>query len=741
MRKKKSVIAFVLMITMLVAYIPISSMATQVDGFEKQQERTVTETWEQKISEEVWEKLESAEATEKIPVWIWFTDINHQEVEKQVQEKTGLSAATLAVPFDSVPNEFKRELQEECAKEDSERQDGIIEEALSDYIRETDVQRTEEYDRTKAYIKEKRATARSEYMEKNRIAVEKLDLPSEEIIFQSELTPSVIVRLTKEQIEDVAKDTDVMSVDYYDDSECDSVQSNSDDLASIRGDEIYECSGLNGAGVNVLVADRLVRAGQSYYDELYRENIWLVFDKAAYPLDSISEFPESTESSLHHGNYVVSRLQTCVRDVNIYSVDSESYADIEWALNELDINIINVCVGYTENSTLTKWYDAIVNTYNVTLIVSAGNFRSEEKPNVISPADGYNSIAVTSCSYAKSSEQFKLRDYRYNPISSEELVNYKPEIAVTGIDTSGSAPFASGIVAMMIQLKPSLSTNPELIKAILMASCHEKAAPFDANDLQESMEDGLTQKQGAGVVDAYRAVCIVALGQYGVRTISTGSEDIDIGEVGTEYENVNVSIAWLRNNTYTQGNYTSSTLGTLQELELRVLENDQVVKTSAKTNAGKQMVYFPTTGEDCTIRVTKASQNTEPVRYAYAWSTEDVTFDLNLTASATDLSFNNGAFTYSTIQFSENQGLYNNRNMYVIIKKHSDSDVVYTSPVYTVDMNGFSVGVLADMEASARSYLESEYMEILMYSSSNCTDKTLISRQFFCPTLFDLTDW
>lgn len=201
MRKKKRVIAFVLMIAMLVAYVPISSMATQADGFEKQKELTVTKTWEQKISEEVWEKLESAEATEKIPVWIWFTDINHQEVEKQVQEKTGLSAATLAVPFDSVPNEFKRELQEECAKEDSERQDGIIEEALSDYIRETDVQRTEEYDRTKAYIKEKRATARSEYMEKNRIAVEKLDLPSEEIIFQSELTPSVIVRLTKEQIE------------------------------------------------------------------------------------------------------------------------------------------------------------------------------------------------------------------------------------------------------------------------------------------------------------------------------------------------------------------------------------------------------------------------------------------------------------------------------------------------------------------------------------------------------------
>jgi hypothetical protein len=92
--------------------------------------------------------------------------------------------------------------------------------------------------------------------------------------------------------------------------------------------------------------------------------------------------------------------------------------------------------------------------------------------------------------------------------------------------------------------------------------------------------------------------------------------------------NINVSMAWLRNNVKLSNsgeNNNSTTLGTLQELELRVYRGTALMGTSAKKNAGKQMVYFPSSSDtQYTIRVTKASQNTENVRYAYAWSATDI---------------------------------------------------------------------------------------------------------------------
>lgn len=178
MRKKKRVIASLLMVTMLVSYVPISSRAIQINDVEKQNEQVVAETWEQKISEPVWEAMDKAAETEKIPVWIWFTDINHQEVEKQVKKKTGLSATTLEVSFEPVPTDLKMELLEECTKESSERQDDIIEGVLSEYVEATDVQRTEEYKRTDAYVKAKRTTARDAYSENGMTFVNSTNTPT-----------------------------------------------------------------------------------------------------------------------------------------------------------------------------------------------------------------------------------------------------------------------------------------------------------------------------------------------------------------------------------------------------------------------------------------------------------------------------------------------------------------------------------------------------------------------------------
>ena len=41
------------------------------------------ESWKEKIDEKLWKKIESANADEKIPVWLWFVDIDQREIDEQ----------------------------------------------------------------------------------------------------------------------------------------------------------------------------------------------------------------------------------------------------------------------------------------------------------------------------------------------------------------------------------------------------------------------------------------------------------------------------------------------------------------------------------------------------------------------------------------------------------------------------------------------------------------------------------
>lgn len=761
----KKEIAFVLALTMLVTFVPVSAMNGQESGTGKKTveagnvlEQSET-SWEQKISEDVWEKIETVEDVEKIPVWIWFTDIDHQKVEEYVTRKTGLSEETLAVEFEPVSKELKVVLTEESQKESDERQNNNIEKVLADYMDTIENQRIEEVERTNTYIREHRMSLKEAYVEKNSTIIEELDLPVEEIIFQSQLTPSVIVSLTKEQVIEVAKSLDVETVGYYDSNSYETEMLNEDyfgyfdhEQEAMRTDEIREVSGLTGSGVNIVMLDSLVRSDRNHYSKLNASNITVFYDGDFYQTDELSAFPESTSA---HGNLSALGLQTYAPDVRIYSVFKDKFEDLETILSSnLDIKQINASANYGVRDYVvdykTKWLDCIVNNCHITLVASAGNdegWMPEGWPNVITPANGYNSITISAYNAKKKviPKEDTMHDFRYGPIEGYDKVNYKPEVVVASQSTSQGAPVLSGIIATMIQLKPSLAAKPELIKAIVMASCHRKVLPFGETP-QEYMEDGLTQRQGAGAVDAYRAISIVALGQYGTSEVSSGSQEISLGEI--EEGNVNVSIAWFQNpdiivnNNGTVEDIDDTLIATnIRELKLEVFSGLQSKGISNKTNAGKQLVYFESLGEEYTIKITRTDQNTEAFEYAYAWSTEDMEFDLDVRASVTDLESINGDFTYNGISFLQDQGLYSNRELYVVLKKYNDSGLVYTSPVYTISMNENSFGTFTNMESTVKTFSENEYIEILTYFGSECTEEKMISRQYFRPTMFEFVGW
>lgn len=590
------------------------------------------ESWSDKISDNLWEEMNISENYRKIPVWIWFSDIDQEKVDQHVKQKTGLDDNNVEVDFQSAPDDLIKALDDASNVNEDKGKTKLFGDKLETYVSITDNARVEEHDNVNIFLNERRKVASELYVQKNNSLIEKLDLPEKEIIFESQLTPSLIINLDKSQICQAAKSSDVVSIDYYEYEVAEvlsetTTEENLLDLEdkknTMRVTKAREQYGVTGNGVNIAMVDGdYVGYNTTAYELLDYSKVKIVRDKAVYEITDSS-------GSHDHPNFVASVMQEYSPNVNIFSVGG-SLTDLEWAILNCNIQIINVAIAYVgfnvySEDSCAKWFDALVSTHNITLIASAGNTINENDYNTVSPARGYNSIAASSYTTDGNSENDTMKNYRYSPTSSNDLVCYKPDMVIASNSTSEAAPALSGIVSMMIQLKPSLATKPELIKAILMASCHRKVKPAVATGEQEQMTDGLTQRQGAGAVDAYRAIRIVlqesyAIGESIVSPVDSEPIQIDEGH------NVNVSLAWLKDNTNLGDKPQDGTIvGNSQELELRVYNSSGLVKSSCKRRAGKQMLYFSSSGSDneYTIRVSKASGNAQPVRYAYAWSTED----------------------------------------------------------------------------------------------------------------------
>lgn len=629
------------LVFILMASLLVINVNAEKTNFNNTVQENQTVLWKDKISDDVLKEMKSASKDEKIPVWIWFYDINQEEVNKQVKEETGLTADNIAVDYTSVSDNLIKAL-EKVSDNSSTASKKNVAKRIKAYINSNKSKHNEELSKTNTYIKAKRKITRAFYVEHNTNLVKNLGIDTDEIEFQSQLTPSIIANLTKKQIKNSAKLNEVISIDYYDDSEAEEPLCEPQ-RQTMRVYDAQEQFGLTGNGVNVLMNDHgWVRPDYGNYNIIsYPENIKAVVNKSVC---SISNTSNMSGIQTTHPNLIAAEMQLFAPNVNIYSTGYEKYEDVEWAVLNCDVQLINGSINLGTSTDYSsdapaKWYDALISTNNITLIASAGNSQSWQPsgwPNVISPASGYNSIAAGAYNTNGTSSNDIMFNYRYNPTASSNQVCYKPDTVVAANSTSEASPALSGIISMLVELKPSLATEPELIKSIVMASCQRKVKPANGTGEQENIFDGLTQRQGSGAVDAYRAISIVLQGNYGVKEIDSGYQDTEFTH-RENGDNINVSIAWLRNNTNSSNgtNINDTTLGSLQELELKVYDGSILKGTSDKTNTGKQMVYFPASNnEQYTVRVTKTSQNTESVRYAYAWSTEitngkHITFSTN----------------------------------------------------------------------------------------------------------------
>lgn len=573
-----------------------------------------------KISDTLSDKIENLEQEEgdlsvsRIPVWVWYKDINQSQVNKTVERTTGLTEDKLSVNFDMPEPALLNNLLQEAP--DGQKQ-------MKEYLTQTAVARNLETQRTDKYIITRQEISRDMYIQKSENVINNFNINTKNIIFQSQYAPAFIANLSIEEIRKMEQKEDIEWLSLY-------TEDNPVDLSlasiniSTNASKVRNRTGLTGAGVKVgQIEDGVPQS----HTELNPARMHVI----------------GTRNTTNHATGVARIMggsNGIAPEIEIYSASvNNTFENIE-SMISAGVKVINRSNGgnrITSYTDLEKWQDHIAVQHSVTFVQAAGN-DSVTTQQICYPGLSYNTITVGA-----------YEDYNTDSTSDDRIASYsrylngdgcsKPDVMgpvannpING--TSASTPAVTGVIALMLQLKPSLSYQPQVIKAILLASCQRKALCTPS----ETMEQGLTEKQGAGAVDAWNAVCIVAQGNYGYGKVTSATEKRNFVQSAYGASHMNVSIAWLRENTISSNNHASGTVtaGTLHDLDLRVYRNGTLVGSSANANSSTEMAYFPLSASKARyqIRVSKEDlTNLETVRYGYAWCTDKMAFRENLTGT------------------------------------------------------------------------------------------------------------
>lgn len=362
-----------------------------------------------------------------------------------------------------------------------------------------------------------REAARDFYEKQNQVLAENERI-ADNVQFVSRYAPMIIAELTQEQIEEIAKNDMVTGIYAAEEEEIaeetEEVTAAASNLAS--DDENYTAYldylgaatahkvGLSGAGVKVGLIDskRVVNAD---HNELADSNITAVGSAG-------STYTHAVDMAR-----VICGEYGMAPDCELYSVyRSEGgtvfYSAIELLLDQ-GVSVISMSVSISGGadtpvySAMDMWFDHISASHSVILVKSAGNSVSDNK-TISKPGLAYNVITVANVNCLTDTI---VDTSRYENGTCAQ----KPDVASAGAyvlgmaggGTSAATATVSGMIALLLEAKPTLAGAPHIIKAIVIASADHIAG-------SSTYASGYDEKQGAGVVNVLRALTIISRGQY-----------------------------------------------------------------------------------------------------------------------------------------------------------------------------------------------------------------------------------
>ncbi len=643
--------AVVKLVSLVMVLMLIFSTALNLSAVDLSESSTAT-TY--KISDELKSHIENLNDDDFVTVYLWLEDIDHDEVDKAVDKKIGISADDMTALSNSITEEY-------CRKSGISTYSlltrDIGEVSADDWMEKTKTSRAEVNRKVDNYISAKRTESSNMYNSKNTSILNKLNIDEENIIFQSQYSPLQIVSLSKEKIYEVANNSKVESISLYQELEIEEMVESRATSDVESGDLIMDChkaaveadslpSIYDGTGIKVGMLEPSTPA------------YWSCLDNAN--MTRLSEPIINLKYNWHEHAANVARIMVgntgMIPEAQLYCASTEYYLNngfqypayyykaIEMLLLQ-NVSIINSSWGRTnwknhsyddDVGVIARWTDHVSTNHNVTIVVSAGNYKEEKDPitnqvirsthYVLVNALAYNVITVGNLN---DNNTAVFSDDTINPDSCYMYGNncFKPDVIAPGTDfkvgttsissgTSYSAPIVTGVATYMMQANSTLKTNPIAVKAILLASCNRKVGGYAL--------DNMTFMQGAGVVSAKNCLDIIANSQYVTGRVSNQSASntftvIDWANTGRE----SFALAWEKNNSIPSGAHVSATLTEYPMVNFNLNVSTTTgasIGNSNLTNSSTELVNKATTANTFSVNFSTADTFiNQSVRYALAW--------------------------------------------------------------------------------------------------------------------------
>jgi len=575
-----------------------------------------------KIEPELQSHLDSIGDSDIVAVNIWTEDINYEEVEDEVKTEIGFNSEA----FDEID---RYSLFNIWTYYDWLSGSGLY--TWEDVITPEHIELSQNVE---SYKEAELEIAQREYELLHKDFADN-HLDEADIIFQGRYAPMVICEISKTELYELAKVPEVVSLGLETPMEFEDFGDLDISIPSIEADTL----GLTGDGV---------RVGQIELSVPNKLNSDLIFDNI-------------TNLSVNHEDHatlvaaIVLGKNGLAPDAKLWAISMRSdgtdfyqHTDI---LVEAGVKVINMSAGAPNGAydNAAKWVDHLVNTRNITFVVAAGNNGLTNRL-VGSPATAYNAVSVGAID---DNGTIDISDDITAPFSSyvtaEENPNpNKPDLMAPGVGfalaeatgprkeayiaghangTSFAAPMVTGVVAQLMEFYPVLQTRPDLVKAILMASCDRKT-PLTIGGAVESMLS-LSNRQGAGVINATKArdMAFSFKEEYEDsydEKLPVGVNSVDIEPVGTfpAEAPVAVALSWFMPHTGTVADGLDNPNQTLTDLDLEVLDKSGsvIAFSRSRSNNAEYLRFTPLADEEYKFRVVRHSSNDRAERFSVAWS-------------------------------------------------------------------------------------------------------------------------
>lgn len=433
-------------------------------------------------------------------------------------------------------------------------------EKYGERVSELDLAVNKEYDK---YIDAKRDVIKKLYSKDNHDFVKHTlnDGKTEKISYTGVYTSTIIAEVPCSMVYSIAQDETVQSIKLYEDKENSTSlnnvlsQVNADD---VKGSDYNSGSGYRGTGIKIGIIE--AESGRYEGTALQLNSIdgsrlfFYNFSSDVIPVDSVHA---TMVTSIIVGQaYTIGgkTYEGVVPNATVYQAPAKKNIHVYNALNEfasLGVTVVNYSGGISNGGQYEAYdeeVDKILYSTGMTLVVAAGNEGNTDSPYIRSPGKAYNAITVGNADTV--GRVLGVRTKKNSPydIFSESSYNLatnltaKPDISAPGTNvafayksgikmgtgTSLAAPIVTGVVAQIMQARPTSRLKPTEIKAILLRGANNEA--ISSSDNTSVWKAGLIrQKSGLGLVDAKATLdymtssspSAVLTYRYDLRTVSS----------------------------------------------------------------------------------------------------------------------------------------------------------------------------------------------------------------------------